>query len=182
MNVWLVSREYAGIAEAGGVKNVARSLSESLARKGHSVTLFIPLYACTDIDTVQHFECIWREPVFVNCAGKNVTVTFCHGSLNGVSIVFVSQRQFAEKKAVYVYTQEEEKLNPQNRHGTGHRDALELNVIFQKAVVEYGDTCAAEEAPDIIHCQDATSALVPVFLNFKKQLSPLSREFYQKTK
>ncbi|MBP5436723.1 MAG: glycogen/starch synthase, partial [Treponema sp.] len=42
MNIWVVSREYAGIAEAGGVKNVACSLSESLVKAGHSVTLFIP--------------------------------------------------------------------------------------------------------------------------------------------
>ena len=52
MNIWLVSREYAGIAEAGGVKNVATSLCESLARLGHSMTLFIPFYGCTDLSHV----------------------------------------------------------------------------------------------------------------------------------
>ena len=33
-SVWVVTREYAGIAEAGGVKNVACSLSEGLVRRG----------------------------------------------------------------------------------------------------------------------------------------------------
>ena len=32
MNVFVVSREYAGIAEAGGVKNVVCSLSETLLK------------------------------------------------------------------------------------------------------------------------------------------------------
>lgn len=182
MNIWSVSREYAGIAEAGGVKNVARSLAEALVRRGHKVTLFIPLYACTDIDAVEQFECVWHEPVFVNRSGTSVPVSFCHGMLNGVDIVFISHRQFAEKKAVYVYTQEDENVIPSHRHGTGHVDALELNAIFQKAVVAFGDTCAQSEAPDIIHCQDATAALVPSLMHFKMQLSPLSAQFYEHTK
>ena len=33
-SLWLISREYAGIAEAGGVKNVACSLCEGLVRRG----------------------------------------------------------------------------------------------------------------------------------------------------
>ncbi len=32
--VWHVSREYAGIAEAGGVKDVVRGLAEASARAG----------------------------------------------------------------------------------------------------------------------------------------------------
>ncbi|HBD69016.1 MAG TPA: hypothetical protein DC014_07060 [Treponema sp.] len=182
MNIWSVSREYAGIAEAGGVKNVARSLAEALVRRGHRVTLFIPLYACTDIDAVEQFECVWHEPVFINRSGTSVPVSFCHGMLNGVDIVFISHRQFAEKKAVYVYTQEDEDVVPTHRHGTGHIDALELNVIFQKAVVAFGDTCSQADAPDIIHCQDATAALVPSLMHFKMQLSPLSAQFFKKTK
>ena len=31
--IWIVSREYAGIAEAGGVKNVTTSLAENLVKK-----------------------------------------------------------------------------------------------------------------------------------------------------
>ena len=52
MRVWIVSREYAGIAEAGGVKNVCCSLSENLALQGHDVTVFMPLYGCTNTKTL----------------------------------------------------------------------------------------------------------------------------------
>ena len=41
MIVWQVAREYAHLAEAGGVKNVVCSLSEGLAKLNHNVTLFI---------------------------------------------------------------------------------------------------------------------------------------------
>ena len=51
-NIWLISREYAGIAEAGGVKNVTCSLCEGLSCKGMNVTLLIPRYKCTDFSSV----------------------------------------------------------------------------------------------------------------------------------
>ena len=43
-SVWHVAREYAGIAEAGGVKDVVRGLAEALARTGESPTVVLPLY------------------------------------------------------------------------------------------------------------------------------------------
>lgn len=48
MKILQIAREYAGLAEAGGVKNVVCSLSEGLIKLGHHVTLFIPLYGCTN--------------------------------------------------------------------------------------------------------------------------------------
>ena len=53
MNIWMVTREYAGVAEAGGVKNVSCSLSETLVFLGHRVTVFIPMYGCTDISGLE---------------------------------------------------------------------------------------------------------------------------------
>ena len=43
-SVWVVSREYAGFAEAGGVKNVVKSLAEAAADYGFAVTVFLPHY------------------------------------------------------------------------------------------------------------------------------------------
>ena len=42
--LWIASREYAGLAEAGGVKNVVKSLAEAAAEYGFSVTVFLPHY------------------------------------------------------------------------------------------------------------------------------------------
>ena len=56
MKIWQISREYAGIAEAGGVKNVTTSLCEELTKEGHDVTLFIPLYKCTCFDSLKEYE------------------------------------------------------------------------------------------------------------------------------
>lgn len=182
MNIWLVSREYAGIAEAGGVKNVACSLAESLARLGHDVTLFIPLYGCTDLSSVEEFCCLWRNPVTVSIQEKKETVSFARGVLSGVEIIFICHRSFAEKKAVYTYTKEEQAADPHHRQGEGHEDTVFLNILFQKSVVQYASSCRSTESPDIVHCQDAPAALVPAFIQHEKELSSHAGRFFSGTK
>ncbi len=182
MNIWIVSREYAGIAEAGGVKNVACSLSESLVSLGHKVTLFIPLYACTDLSLVKNYSCLWHEPVKFKISQTVQSFAYSHGVMNGVDFVFIGHKKFSEKKGVYTYTREDELENANHIHGHGHEDVNFLNTIFQKAVVCYGETCKKEDAPDIIHCQDATAALVPTYMHYKMQIDLQAKSFFSKTK
>ncbi|CAM4126062.1 glycogen synthase [Treponema peruense] len=182
MTVWLVSREYAGIAEAGGVKNVACSLSESLVRLGNRVILFIPLYACTDMSSVKDFRCLWHKPVKFTVCGKGITITYSHGMCGGVEVVFVGNRAFSEKRAVYTYTPADEQENPSHKTGCGHEDAPYLNTLFQKAVAYYCAVCEESERPHIIHSQDATAALVPVFVHNLMSFNGLAASFYKNTK
>nr|MCR5763275.1 glycogen/starch synthase [Treponema sp.] len=182
MNVWTVAREYAGIAEAGGVKNVTRSISEALSAQGQNVTLFIPLYGCTNLSEVSDFSCLWHEPVTVTVQEKKILISFSHGKKNGVDIVFIGNKHFSEKQAVYTYTRTEEKENPCHRHGCGHEDVLFLNTLFQKAVIAYGSTCSYKEKPDIIHCHDATAAMIPVFMESYKKKDSAYEKFYADTK
>ena len=161
MNIWLVSREYAGIAEAGGVKNVACSLSENLVRLGHDVTLFIPFYGCTSLSKIDDYDDSKSLTAFVQVKSKEERVEFSHGTKKGVRIVFVHHPSFLQKKAVYTYTQEEEQCNPAHKKGHGHEDSISMNIIFQKSVVAYSKF--AVSCPDVIHCQDAATALVSCF-------------------
>lgn len=182
MNVWTVAREYAGIAEAGGVKNVTCSISESLSMLGQNVTVFIPLYGCTDLSSISDFTCVWHEPVAITIQKKIIHISFSHGIKNGVDIVFIGNKHFSEKKAVYTYTRIEEKENPHHKHGCGHEDVQFLNTLFQKAVVAYGSTCSDDEKPDIIHCHDATAAMLPIFIEDYKKKSSFYKSFYMNTK
>ncbi len=181
MNIWTVAREYSGIAEAGGVKDVSCALSESLVRIGETVTLFIPLYGCTDLSSINDFTCVWHRPVEISVCQKRMIVTFSCGTKNGVNIVFIGNKAFSEKNAVYTYTCDDEQKNPNHKKGLGHEDAQFLNTLFQKAVVAYGRTCSAEEAPDIIFCHDATAAMVPVFVHFAKERDRELFHFYRNT-
>ena len=68
MKILQIAREYAGLAEAGGVKNVVCSLSEGLIKLGHHVTLFIPLYGCTNFDILTNYEIIkdYQPKIYVD--------------------------------------------------------------------------------------------------------------------
>lgn len=172
--IWLVSREYDGIAEAGGVKNVTTSLAENLSRTGSEVTVIMPLYKCTKLDSLRNYTEDAVAPVIIKIDGKEVPVRFNRGELNGVKIVLVNTECFADKKGVYTYTWEDEKENYVHVKGTGHLDVLYMNSVFQKAVIEYAKRCIEEDSenclPDVIHCQDAACAMVPVFANTVKKL------------
>ena len=177
MKIWMVTREYAGVAEAGGVKNVSCSLSESLTKLSHEVTVFIPVYGCTDFSRVKNFISSWRCPVTVSVAAKDECVTFSHGVVLGVEMVFVCHPAFSAKQSIYTYTDQEQNTNPDHKKGEGHKDSNFLNTLFQKAVVAYGENSSPDESPDIVHCQDAPCAMVSVFANCGKR----SRAFFCKT-
>lgn len=166
MNIWFISREYAGIAEAGGVKNVTCSLAESLAKLDHKITLFIPYYGCSDLSKIEN--CNPNQKLFakIKLNEKDESINYFLGTINSISIVLIEHHSFTEKKAVYTYTKEDELENPEHKQGEGHLDVNFLNTIFQKAVIKYGELFSQNKIPDIIHCQDAPTAMTPVYAHF----------------
>ena len=162
MKIWEVSREYAGIAEAGGVKNVVCSLSEGLYDHGFNVTVFLPFYGCTVFTSIDDFRFIPDTACSIEVNGTGYHVSYADGSVDGIHFVFVVSRIFSEKLGVYTYTELEEKKNSSHRHGEGHDDAAIMEMLFQKAVLEYG-RLFPEQVPEIVHCHDATCAFLPSF-------------------
>ena len=158
-NVWLVSREYAGIAEAGGVKNVACSLCEGLANRGVHVTLMIPRYGCTDFVLTTGYTPNVIPPQHIYVDGKDYVVSFDKAQVGKVEVIFVIHQIYSEKSGVYTYTMADERRNNSQMRGTGFHDALLMDVLFQKAVLVYG--MVSQAMPQIIHCQDAATAMIP---------------------
>ena len=159
-SLWIVTREFAHIAEAGGVKNVACSLAVNLQKKGTDITVFIPQYKCTDLKCIKDYKKT-NLSCKVTSDGVEYNVTFAQGYFDKVKVIFVQNKIFAEKNAVYVYTKADKSLNPSFEPGTGHHDSFQMNAIFQQAVLHYG--FLTEQEPQIIHCQDAATSLTAVF-------------------
>lgn len=152
-SVWVITREYAGIAEAGGVKNVACSLAEGLARRGMDVTVVIPRYGCVR----QEGSLLFDRTIRV--LGVNHEVRFSGLTVNGVRIVLLSAGIFRDKREVYVYSALDEAVIPGAVRGKGHHDGDCMNVALQMCVLEYARRLG--RAPDIVHCQDAHTACLP---------------------
>ena len=174
MKLWIVSMECAGIAEAGGVKNVTFSLCNEFGKLNNKVTLFIPVFKCSCWNHITELE-KEASSAKISLCGEEQLVTFSlarHDS-NNFNVVFVNHQSFAEKEGVYTYTENEEAENPEHRKGSGHTDALFKDILFQKAVTAYAMMQKKSELPDIIHCQDASTATLPALAAKEKKLSKI---------
>ena len=163
MKIFQIAREYAHLSEAGGVKNVVCSLCEGLVKLNHDVTLFIPLYGCTDLSLLKDYSVIQNYNINILVDEKSFSVSFAKAQIKGLKVIFVLSSCFSEKLGVYTYTAEEEAKNPLHIRGQGHKDSVDMEIVFQKAIIHY--ICDFNDFPDVIHCHDATTALIPSLAN-----------------
>lgn len=165
MKLWFVSMECANIAEAGGVKNVTFSLCNEFARLGHDVTLFIPVFKCNSWDKLTKIEKnLYKSNIQICQKEEIVSYTKAVFQKSDFKVVLINNEHFAEKEAVYTYTEKEEKVNPKHKKGEGHEDALLIDSLFQKSVCNYLKYIDLDSVPDLIHCQDASTAILPAYL------------------
>lgn len=160
-SVYLVTREYAGVAEAGGVKNVTRSLAESLARAGVRVTVFLPRYGFIPREGIPVWSCS------LPAADSVFPVSFFSREINGVRIILIDAPVYGGKHQVYVYTEDEAALIPGCRRGSGHLDVDVMNILLQQAVIRFA--VERGERPDIVHAHDAHAALLPVLVRADRE-------------
>jgi len=164
MKIWIVSMECAGIAEAGGVKNVTFSLCKELSLLSNDVTLFIPVYKCSSYELIKDLKKKDFSADIFHCGNlENVSYSEAVCSQGNFKVVFVNHNCFAEKEGVYTYTEAEQEKNPDYVKGFGHKDTLYMDSLFSKAVCAYASADVGLHVPDIIHCQDASTALTPCF-------------------
>ncbi len=168
-SVWMVTREYEGLAGVGGVKDVSRQLAEALGRDGCSVTVLLPLYGFIDPQQLG-FKPLRHQTLNLDMdyvgEERRETVFFWERRLHKVRVLLVDGERFRNKQGVYTYTAAEEAVNPLHEQGSGHFDYFAMNVLLQKAALDL--MLAQGSRPDIIHCHDGHAALLPVMLREKE--------------
>ncbi|MFH7325413.1 glycogen synthase [Desulfurivibrio sp. C05AmB] len=185
-DIWMISREYDGLAGAGGVKDVVRQLGEALARAGHRVSVVLPLYGFMDPEAAGfaplnlHFEVgmnyvgverrelvriFARHLVPPPARSKDRRLrpaTAPRNSGGCLSLYLLDAQRYQEKQGVYTYTAAEEALNPDHHQGSGHFDYFAMNVLLQKAALALMIRLGAR--PEVIHCHDGHAALLPALI------------------
>lgn len=165
-NIWLITREYEGLAGAGGVKDVCRQLSLALTKKAN-VSVCLPLYGFMNPQTLG-FRMLDQFQVDMNYVGEerreDVHIWFkqLKKGRKYLTIYLVDAPRYQEKKSVYTYTAEEEREDPTHIQGSGHYDYFAMNILLQKAAVNL--MLWLNERPDIIHCHDGHTALIPAMI------------------
>ena len=160
----MLTREYDSIAGAGGVKDVSRQLAEALARLKKSVTVMLPCYGFMSPKKLGFSKEPLSFEVDMNYTAEDrrELVTLWKQTLHGVTIYLVDADRYREKRSIYTYTAEDEASNPNQIQGSGHFDYFAMNILLQKAALDL--MVIRDQKPDIIHCQDGHTAILPAML------------------
>jgi starch synthase len=167
-----VSREYAGIAEAGGLKDVVAGLATAQARRGIPVAVLLPRYGFLDLRALGAQTLSLRlrlELPSGNEASKAAreTVEVLRFRRDGVQIFLLDTERTRLKRDVYTYTAADEAENQYQKRGSGHWDAHHLNLTLQRGALELARRCRAVgwgRAPALFHCHDGHCAFLPALL------------------
>ncbi|ADW19108.1 glycogen synthase (ADP-glucose) [Desulfobulbus propionicus DSM 2032] len=178
-SVWMVSREYEGLAGAGGVKDVCRQLAETLVTHGHTdVRVVLPRYGFMDAVGLgfslveldgkkghilgRRYAHVFEVDMNYAAEERRETVAIWQRQLNGVTIFLVEADRFAAKRGVYTYTEEDEQEVAWQRKGGGHFDYFAMNILLQKAALDL--MILLDAHPQVVHCQDGHAATLPAML------------------
>ncbi len=160
MKIAFCASEGVPYSKTGGLADVVGALPQALAANGHEIQVFLPRYRAT-------------KPAKVHAAGRSVTLPFARrfryasiqdtGQSAGVQTFLVDIPEFFDREGLYQV------------NGTDHPDNHLRFAAFSLACLEFLKRLGP--APDILHCHDWQSALVPIYLNCLYK----GDEFYART-
>ena len=143
MNILYVTSEAVPYCKTGGLADVAGSLPQALAKGGDHVSVILPLYQTVSekwIDQL-HFE----KWTYVRLAWRSVYCGLFSLEREGVTWYFVDNEHYFKRPDLY-----------------GYYDDGERFAFFSRAVTELLPDLP--EKPDVVHCNDWQSALVPIYI------------------
>ena len=153
MNVVFVSSEVVPFAKTGGLADVCGALPVEIQKLGHKATVFLPAYSCTQ-NTSQKIEATditFSVPVGKNAVGGRLLQSTLPGS--DVTVYLVEHNQYFSRDGIY------------SENGKDFEDNCERFAFFSRAVLE---SCRILELqPDILHCNDWQTGLVPALLDIE---------------
>ena len=147
MYIVMVSPECAPAAKVGGLGDVIHGLSKELAIRGNAVEIILPKYDCMRYDHIWGLTKCYSD-LWVPFYNQWVHCDVYFGWVDGLKCFFIephSSQNFFNRGVFY-----------------GHHDDGERFAFFCRAAMEF--MLKTNKHPDIIHCHDWQTALVPVLL------------------
>lgn len=160
MNVAFISSEAVPFAKTGGLADVSGSLPHQLARLGCKVKLIIPKYDILNLEKYDLEKVNFDSPVSVSAGEKkyDINVFSCKDCDSKVEIYFIEQNELFNRGKIY----------------TEDKDEDIRFIVFQKAAIE--TLQHLNWAPDIIHCNDWQTGLIPLYIKFNYSWDKLFRK------
>ena len=151
MKILFAASEAVPFIKTGGLADVAGSLPKALAQAGHEVKVILPLYE--GISGEWRSQMTFLKYFNVTLSWRQVYCGIFQLERDGVTYWFVDNEYYFKRWQMY-----------------GHFDDCERFAYFSRAIIETPGQL--DWAPDIIHCNDWQTALVPVYLLEEKYRIP----------
>jgi starch synthase len=144
MKILFVASEGVPFSKTGGLADVVGALPKVLAAREHQVSVLLPRYRSTAPGEVVH------AGLSIPLGSEVYTVDIQEGPTVGkVRHFFVDYPPFFDRESLYM------------DGGKDYPDNAERFALFAKAALEFAHR---DGLPDVLHCHDWQSALVPVYL------------------
>lgn len=147
MHIIHVTAELTPVAKVGGLGDVVAGLSSQHQKMGENVDIILPKYDCLLYDQIDDLTLL-QDDLQTPWDHGMVSCSVWKGTVHGLSCIFIdphSDSGFYHRQTVY-----------------GEVDDIQRFAFLSRAAIEY--LWQTKIQPDIIHCHDWPSALVPVFL------------------
>jgi starch synthase len=143
----MVASECAPVAKVGGLGDVVYGLARELEIRGNSVEVFLPKYDCLRYDQIYGLQLTFKD-LWVPWNGGTIHCSVYFGFVHGRKCFFIephSEQNFFNRRCFY-----------------GQNDDDLRFAFFCRAALEF--MLKSGKQPDVIHCHDWQTALVPVLL------------------
>ncbi len=150
MNVIFAASEITPFARTGGLGDMVSALPKMLNKSGQNCVVFLPKY--NEIDDQEFKIKSTGKRISVNMSGKIINSEIFETVFgDGIPVYLLENSDYFQRNGIYESNNKE------------HHDNAERFAFFSK-----GCLCAIKElgiSPDIIHCHDWPTGLIPVYLN-----------------
>ena len=147
MKIVFASSEAAPFVKTGGLGDVAQALPKALSEyKGNEVLVFLPYYLCIKNNRFFNIEKEGEFNVQLSWRSLYVGLWRLKSRKRKLRIYFIDNEQYFNREKIY-----------------GYLDDGERFAFFSKAILE--SLTYLGERPDVIHCNDWQTALLPVLLH-----------------
>ncbi len=147
MKIVFAASEAAPFIKTGGLGDVAQALPKALSEyKGNEILVFLPYYASIKNNSSIDVERIAEFRMQLSWRNTYVGLMRLKSRKRKHRIYFIDNEQYFNRESIY-----------------GHLDDGERFAFFCKAILE--SLVYMDEYPDIIHCNDWQTALLPTMLH-----------------
>jgi starch synthase len=151
-----IAPEMAPYARTGGLADVAGALPLTLATCGYEVIAVLPKYRAVDART--HALAPRGEEIRVPVGTTIERARLWEGRLDGVRVILIEHEGYYGREGLYQH------------EGVDYPDNAERFIFFARAALEALRVLGWQ--PDVIHCHDWQSGLVPAYLRAAPNTDP----------